>query len=178
MASSGNSTVRVEAGMLRGAPRDRVHLLPVDIESDGNARVDQYFTPAVQERDGELLVSYRGRALRGRDLPVPAGYVGLVLREDREPCSDEEERTVRVKSAFSSLTYWNLETRPTADDSVVMAMTWPRSPQAIHAPSGRRMRRQNHTGPLCCREKTSSQPFSALVMVVHLPNKVFLNFSV
>ncbi|XP_072102173.1 ribonuclease H2 subunit C [Mobula birostris] len=136
MASPGNSAVRVEARALEAVPRDRVHLLPVTIESDGNARVDQYFTPAVRERNGELLVSYRGRALRGRDLPMPPGYVGLVLREDQKPCSDEEERAVSVKSAFSSLTYWNLETRPTPDDTVVMAMGWTQIAQALHAPVG------------------------------------------
>ncbi|XP_078064586.1 ribonuclease H2 subunit C, partial [Mustelus asterias] len=82
-----------------------------------------------------LQVSYRGRALRGRDLPVPPGYIGLVLKEDREPSlEEEEERTVRAKSTFSSLTYWNLETPPTADDSVVMALSWTQLADALQAP--------------------------------------------
>ncbi|XP_041037981.1 ribonuclease H2 subunit C isoform X2 [Carcharodon carcharias] len=82
----------------------------------------------------ERGVSFRGRALRGRDLPVPLGYVGLVLKEDHEPCLEEEDRRLRVKSAFSSMTYWNLETPPTADDSVVMVMSWTQLAEAIHGP--------------------------------------------
>ncbi|XP_069750257.1 ribonuclease H2 subunit C isoform X2 [Narcine bancroftii] len=134
MASSSSSAVRLEVGTMDEAPRDRVHLLPVDIESNGSANVDQYFTPAVQEHKGEMQVSYRGRMLQGRDLLVPSGYVGLVLKEDQQLCAEEEERTVRVKSAYSSLTYWNLESHPTPDDTVVMAMSWPQIAHAVHAP--------------------------------------------
>uniref|UniRef100_UPI00398F11B3 ribonuclease H2 subunit C n=1 Tax=Pristiophorus japonicus TaxID=55135 RepID=UPI00398F11B3 len=134
MASSGSAVIKVDLVDLNDAPRDRIHLIPAEIQSHGEAKVDQYFTPAIREGDSEMLASYRGRALRGRDLPVPPGYVGLVLKEDHEPCSEEEDRSVRMKSAFSSLMYWNLETAPTADDSVVMAMTWPQIAEALHAP--------------------------------------------
>ncbi|XP_032872088.1 ribonuclease H2 subunit C [Amblyraja radiata] len=137
MAGGGSAPViRVDVRALRELPRDRVHLLPVSIESDGQASVDQYFTPAIHDCGGEMEVSFRGRALRGRELPVPDGFVGLVLKEDQRPCSDGEERALRVKSAFDSLTYWNLESRPTMDDRVAMAMGWPLLAQAIHAAVG------------------------------------------
>ncbi|XP_067877989.1 LOW QUALITY PROTEIN: ribonuclease H2 subunit C [Heterodontus francisci] len=134
MVSTGCTVIKVDLRSLKEAPRERLHLLPAEIKTDGDANVDQYFIPAVRERDGGMQVSYRGRALRGQGCPVPPRYVGLVLKEDHEPCLEEEDRAVRIKSAFSSLTYWNLETPPTADDSLVTAMTWTQIAEAVHAP--------------------------------------------
>ncbi|XP_041037979.1 ribonuclease H2 subunit C isoform X1 [Carcharodon carcharias] len=134
MANAGSPVIELDLSSMKDPPRDGLHLLPAEIESDGDANVHQYFTAAIQEREGEMQVSFRGRALRGRDLPVPLGYVGLVLKEDHEPCLEEEDRRLRVKSAFSSMTYWNLETPPTADDSVVMVMSWTQLAEAIHGP--------------------------------------------
>ncbi|XP_078392539.1 ribonuclease H2 subunit C [Cetorhinus maximus] len=134
MTDTGSPVIELDLSSVKDPPRDGLHLLPAEVRSDGDANVRQYFTAAVRESDGEMQVSFRGRALRGRDLPVPLGYVGLVLKEDHEPCLEEEDRRVRVKSAFSSVTYWNLETPPTADDSVVMAMSWTQLAEAIHAP--------------------------------------------
>ncbi|XP_059497462.1 ribonuclease H2 subunit C [Stegostoma tigrinum] len=129
-----DSVITVDLSSLKFSARDQLHLLPVAIESDGSAKVEQYFSPAVRHRDGELQVSYRGRALQGRDLPVPPGYVGLVLKEDHKPCLEEEDRNVSVKSSFSSVTYWNLGSPPAEDDSVVMAMGWTQIAEALHAP--------------------------------------------
>ncbi|XP_060711605.1 ribonuclease H2 subunit C [Hemiscyllium ocellatum] len=129
-----SSVITVDLNSLKDPARDRVHLLPARVESDGSASVGQYFSPAIRHRDGALQVSFRGRPLLGRDLPLPPGYVGLVLKEDHRPCLEEEDRTVSVTSAFCSLTYWNLESRPTEDDSVAMAMGWTQIAKALHAP--------------------------------------------
>ncbi|KAG7214297.1 hypothetical protein INR49_023181 [Caranx melampygus] len=40
------------------------------------------------------------------------------------------DRTVKVSSVFDKLTYWNLETPPNSDDTVVMAMDWPELAEA------------------------------------------------
>lgn len=42
-----------------------------------------------------------------------------------------QDRTVKVTSVFDKLTYWNLETPPTSDDTVVMAMDWPELAEAV-----------------------------------------------
>lgn len=42
-----------------------------------------------------------------------------------------QDRTVRISSLFNKLTYWNLETPPTSDDTVVMAMDWPEVAEAV-----------------------------------------------
>ncbi|KAH1168367.1 hypothetical protein KIL84_003850 [Mauremys mutica] len=86
----------------------------------------------------EKSVSFRGRSLKGQEVMVPQGYVGLVLKEDQRPCTEEEERTLRLKSTFGTLTVWNLEQAPSADDGLLLALSWPRIAEAIHAPVSRK----------------------------------------
>lgn len=38
---------------------------------------------------------------------------------------------MRLSSVFDKLTYWNLETPPNSDDTVVMAMDWPELAEAV-----------------------------------------------
>uniref|UniRef100_V9LH85 Ribonuclease H2 subunit C-like protein n=1 Tax=Callorhinchus milii TaxID=7868 RepID=V9LH85_CALMI len=137
MAASGSVPhVRVDLSSLSNAPKEKLHLLPVRIECDGAAKVSQYFTPSIRREDesGGVTSSFRGRCLHGLDLDVPEGYIGMVLKEEAKPCAEDEERVVRVKSTFSALTCWNLETPPRPDDSAVKAMNWPTVAEAVHAP--------------------------------------------
>ncbi|XP_069824336.1 ribonuclease H2 subunit C isoform X1 [Dendropsophus ebraccatus] len=125
---------RLELGALHSAAREPLHLLPCQIQRQGAARVREYFSPAVREAPGGKEVSFRGRVLRGQEVSVPAGYMGLVLKEDHKPCSEDEDRCLNVRSTFQSFTQWNLETPPSADDVLVMSMAWPKIASAIHAP--------------------------------------------
>ncbi|XP_017263501.1 ribonuclease H2 subunit C [Kryptolebias marmoratus] len=118
-------------GRVEQAP---VHLMPCEIEYSGAAQVSQYFTATTKDRKQEKTVSFRGRGLKGQEISCPQGYTGLVLKEVNKPGSDQEDRTVRISSMFNKLTYWNLETPPTSDDTVVMAMDWPEVAEAIHGP--------------------------------------------
>ncbi|KAF0039808.1 hypothetical protein F2P81_008043 [Scophthalmus maximus] len=86
------------------------------------------------ELQEEKTVSFRGRGLKGQELNCPQGYTGLVLKEINKPGSDQEDRTLKVSSVFDKLTYWNLETPPNSDDTIVMAMDWPELAEAIHVP--------------------------------------------
>ncbi|GCC48471.1 hypothetical protein chiPu_0032603, partial [Chiloscyllium punctatum] len=47
-----HSVITVDLNSLKDTARDRVHLLPASVESDGSARVGQYFSPAIRHRDG------------------------------------------------------------------------------------------------------------------------------
>lgn len=136
MSGSGlhNSVIKIDLNSLRDVGMDRVHMLPFEVEHNGEANVDQYFTPTIQTKNSEMLVSFRGRSLKGEEVTIPKGYVGLVLKEDHKPYSEEEDRTVRIKSTFSTFTRWNLETSPNPDDSVMMALAWPELAEAIHTP--------------------------------------------
>ncbi|KAM9375989.1 ribonuclease H2 subunit C [Pholidichthys leucotaenia] len=125
---------RLCASSMGQAQRAAVHLMPCEIEHSGPAQVSQYFTATTKKRKQEKSVSFRGRGLKGQEISCPQGYTGLVLKEFNKPGSDQEDRTVRVSSVFSKMTYWNLETPPTSDDTIVMAMDWPELAEAIHGP--------------------------------------------
>lgn len=130
--SSNSCVTSVRLDSLKQADKPQVHLLPCEIEHDGRAEVLTYFTSTTKERKHEMSVSFRGRGLKGQELNCPQGYTGLVLKETQKPASDQEDRTVKVSSVFHNFTYWNLETPPTSDDGVVMAMAWSQLAEAIH----------------------------------------------
>ncbi|XP_002939369.3 ribonuclease H2 subunit C isoform X1 [Xenopus tropicalis] len=132
--SLASSCVRVDPRSLSGAVSEPMHLLPCQIQREGAANVKGYFAPAVKDREGGKEVSFRGRTLKGQEVSVPSGYMGVVLREDQKPCSEEEDRLFTVKSTFRSFTQWNLETPPSADDVLIMSLIWPKIAAAIHAP--------------------------------------------
>ncbi|XP_074530134.1 ribonuclease H2 subunit C [Halichoeres trimaculatus] len=133
--SSNTSVTRLQlVSSVSQAPRVSVHLMPCEIEHDGPAQVSQYFTATAKDCKYEKTVSFRGRGLKGQELSCPPGYTGLVLKEVNKPGSDQEDRTVRLFSVFDKMTYWNLETSPNSDDTVVTAMDWPELAEAIHGP--------------------------------------------
>ncbi|XP_068182271.1 ribonuclease H2 subunit C [Antennarius striatus] len=132
--SCNTSVTRVQVASVRQADRPSVHLMPCEIEHDGPAQVSQYFDATTKNSKQEKTVSFRGRRLKGQELSCPQGYTGLVVKEINKPSSDQEDRTVRLTSVFDKFTYWNLETPPNSDDTVVMAMDWPDLAEAIHRP--------------------------------------------
>ncbi|XP_063801160.1 ribonuclease H2 subunit C [Pseudophryne corroboree] len=132
--SRSNPCARLVLSALHSAAREPIHLLPFHIQRQGAAKVNEFFVPAVRESLGGKEVSFRGRTLRGQEVSVPDGYMGVVLREDNKPCSEEEDRTLTVRSTFQSFTQWNLETIPSADDVLVMSLAWPKIASMVHAP--------------------------------------------
>ncbi|XP_068449093.1 ribonuclease H2 subunit C isoform X1 [Clinocottus analis] len=132
--SCNTSVIRVQVSSVGDAQRVPVHLMPCEIEDNGPAEVSKYLTATTKDCKLEKTVSFRGRGLKGRELSCPQGYTGLVLKEVDKASSDQEDRTLRVSSVFDKLTYWNLETPPNSDDTVVMAMDWPELAEAIHGP--------------------------------------------
>ncbi|XP_058654853.1 ribonuclease H2 subunit C [Onychostoma macrolepis] len=131
-ANSCVTSIRLDS--LKQADNPQIHLLPCEIEHNGPAEVFKFFNPTVKEHKHETTVSFRGRGLTGQELHCPQGYKGLVLKEVQKPASDQEDRVVKVSSVFHHFTYWNLETPPTSDDGVVMAMAWPQLAEAMHGP--------------------------------------------
>ncbi|KAK5864694.1 hypothetical protein PBY51_015915 [Eleginops maclovinus] len=132
--SCNSSVTWVNVSSVGQAQRVQLHLLPCEIEHNGPAQVSQYLTATIKDCKLEKTVSFRGRGLKGQELICPQGYTGLVLKETNKPGSDQEDRTVKVASVFDKLIYWNLETPPNSDDTVVMAMDWPDLAEAIHGP--------------------------------------------
>ncbi|XP_040266113.1 ribonuclease H2 subunit C [Bufo bufo] len=125
---------RLQLESLRSGVEESLHLLPCQIHRQGAAKVEEFFSPAIRAAHGGKEVSFRGRKLRGQEVTLPDGYMGIVLKEDHKPCAEEEERSLNVRSIFQSFTQWNLETPPSADDVLVMSLAWPKIASAIHAP--------------------------------------------
>ncbi|XP_034037796.1 ribonuclease H2 subunit C [Thalassophryne amazonica] len=129
-----SSVTRVLSSSVNQAAHPQIHLMPCEIEHNGPAQISQYFTATIKDGKHEKTVSFRGRGLKGQELRCPQGYTGLVLKEVNKSGFDQEDRTVKVSSIFDKVTYWNLETPPNTDDTVVMALDWPELAEAIHGP--------------------------------------------
>nr|XP_056708992.1 ribonuclease H2 subunit C [Euleptes europaea] len=141
MAAADQAPARLALSSPQEAPRARLHLLPCAVQHDGAAPVRRYFAPAVRgpqeshsEPADESTVSFRGRMLKGKQVLIPEGYMGLVLEEEVAPYLSSEERNVQIKSTFDSMTVWNLERAPNESDEILMAFSWPKIAEGIHAP--------------------------------------------
>ncbi|NXY86325.1 RNH2C Ribonuclease, partial [Alcedo cyanopectus] len=82
----------------------------------------------------ELWASFRGRRLGGRELPLPPGYWGGVLREgDPPPDSqgDPQGRWVTVTGTFDLITEWGADSCPSPTTGVALALQWGPLAQAV-----------------------------------------------
>ncbi|XP_031567516.1 ribonuclease H2 subunit C-like [Actinia tenebrosa] len=141
---SGSGNVVVNSSSLDSAVETtRIHLMPCTIHHNGDADVASYFDPIVDgvavktesgsnTNDKDLSGSFRGRILKGTTVSLPVGYNGYVLKEDRKPYTDEEDRTLRATHKFSQFNYWNLETPPSENDAMTKAMQWIDIASALH----------------------------------------------
>ncbi|XP_054664320.1 ribonuclease H2 subunit C [Grus americana] len=87
--------------------------------------------------DPELWASFRGRRLGGRELPLPPGYRGVLLREGEPPPGDEgdpQDQWVKVMGTFDVITEWGADAVPSPTAGVALALQWGPLACAIHAP--------------------------------------------
>ncbi|KAM9178049.1 ribonuclease H2 subunit C [Mergus octosetaceus] len=105
--------VRVRAAPGGSPERLRAQLLPCRVGSDGPAPVGA-FLRAQQGPGGELWASFRGRRLGGREVPLPPGYRGELLRREPPPGDEEDpkEQWVTVTATFGAITEWGADTVP------------------------------------------------------------------
>lgn len=109
-----------------------VQLLPCRIQHDGPAPVAA-FLRARPGPGGELWASFRGRRLGGRELPLPPGYRGLLLRGG-EPGEPPEAGWVTLTGSFGAITDWGADTAPLPGRGLARALQWGPLAQALHAP--------------------------------------------
>ncbi|KAM4880102.1 ribonuclease H2 subunit C [Sylvia borin] len=114
-------------------------LLPCRIQHDGPAPVAA-FLRVQPGPGGELCASFRGRRLGGRELPLPPGYRGVVLRGDEagepplgEP-EDPQAEWVTVTGSFEAITDWGADAAPPPNRGLARALQWGPLAQALHAP--------------------------------------------
>ncbi|XP_059257541.1 ribonuclease H2 subunit C [Mustela nigripes] len=154
--------VHLRPGTLRDAACATLHLLPCEVQVNGPAPVERFFTPAIRQCPDGLEVSFRGRRLRGEEVVLPPGLVGYVTvmeekgevpvgKDFSEGSSNDDEREeqelaeppealerdfdqfIGAAASFSRFTLWGLETIPGPDAKVRGALTWPSLAAAIHA---------------------------------------------
>ncbi|KAF2604196.1 hypothetical protein F2Q70_00024776 [Brassica cretica] len=110
----------------------QVHQVPCCISFDGPAQVSNYFKPKSSEVEVDGVrteeAHFRGRKLQGATISMPSGYSGFVLGQasnknangKRKACSDEEENPCwEAKAKFDEMTYWNHDTLPSKDDTIL-----------------------------------------------------------
>ncbi|XP_028408145.1 ribonuclease H2 subunit C-like [Dendronephthya gigantea] len=137
---SENQRIKLSSSsMINASKVTNIHLLPCEIQHNGEANVDKYFQCTVKDQDADQSpdqrrkeATFRGRILRGESLNVAEGYCGYILTEDRKPITEEEDRNFKVSNKFSKFTYWNLEDTPCLNDKIRKAMQWLDISSAIH----------------------------------------------
>ncbi|XP_002741115.1 ribonuclease H2 subunit C-like [Saccoglossus kowalevskii] len=112
----------------------RICSIPCKIGHDGEANVDKYFYSTISKTDADMSSSFRGRGLNGKHLDLPDGYTGIVLKEDKKPFLEEEDRHFKVTHKFNKFTYWNWDCLPSSNDAMIKSMLWPTIAKAIHSP--------------------------------------------
>ncbi|EDO28923.1 predicted protein [Nematostella vectensis] len=109
--------------------------MPCQITYNGDANVANFFDPTIRKNEGteqDISASFRGRKLRGAVMQPPAGYSGFILREDRQPTTEEQDHHLKVTKKFNKFHYWNLETPPSGNDAVAKAMQWITLASVLH----------------------------------------------
>merc|ERR1711860_101963 len=110
------------------------HFLPFSIDYDGDSNASSFFSVEQNPDHNDLKASFRGRPLDGCKVDLPAGYTGFVISERRQRSTEEEERNLEIKQKFSHMNLWNLDKKPTLDDSTQKAFQWIDVSNAIHEP--------------------------------------------
>jgi len=134
-----------------------LHSIACNICHNGGAEVDKYFktcTRVVDNETGIFKASFRGRCLMGKNVQLPDGYKGVVLKEKASVYSDQQDRTLEITEHFDQMTYWNLETKPTQNDQFVTSMDWLSAAQVLHASvddleEGEEVNKENDSQPKC-----------------------------
>jgi len=115
-----------------------IQFIPCNIEHDGEADIEKFFTTYVQEttlEDGKtkgVKGTLRGYPLDGTVMSVTDGYTGVVLKETRPSMNEDDERTIRGVCQFKEFTYWNLDREPGPGDKFKQAMNWMEIADAVH----------------------------------------------
>ena len=107
------------------------HLLPCEIQYNGPQLVSAYFKPTTGKRSQEA--AFRGRALKGTVLPLPAGYAGAVIADTKQAdVADGEERRWLHRSTIESFTLWKHDMVPNEDEPLLKCARWIEIADVLH----------------------------------------------
>nr|CAH7712545.1 unnamed protein product [Callosobruchus chinensis] len=129
------ATIHIQPKTQFAKENSKLQSMPFKVHADCDAKVEQYFNNYVKTtEDNNLKSSFRGYLLMGKEVPIPEGYVGLVLHESIKPSTDKEERKFRITNTFSNITFWNWDKVPSKNDSITKALEWIDIAEALHSP--------------------------------------------
>ncbi|KAJ1474158.1 ribonuclease H2, subunit C [Baffinella frigidus] len=134
MSTAGSLLVREGIGEVK------VHNIPTKTTFCGPAEVQSYFQPTQDPSckaspDGKevLLSSFRGRTLRGAEIPLPEGYSGYAIRPvcaGPEGLDGGEE--LEAVHRFTHVTAWNHDVKPAASDYFPALVDWSSLAAVLH----------------------------------------------
>eukprot|EP00794_Sanderia_malayensis_P009219 gene9217-10193_t len=134
MAATRITTVKSDKRNREG----KLHLMPCEVKHSGEANVDEYFETCIREDNSKLVaeadvkqVSFRGRPLKGQKICLPSNYKGVIMKEERKPVTDGQERTLVPQMLFTNFNYWNLDTNPSSNDPILKALQWTQISKAV-----------------------------------------------
>ncbi|XP_076332938.1 uncharacterized protein LOC143237493 [Tachypleus tridentatus] len=123
------------------------HSMPCHIKCSGPALVSNFFTSCIEPDEnnaGILKSSFRGRPLHGKEIQLPEGYVGVVVKNVDKIVTDEPDKRFRMTGHFRKLTYWNWDQIPSQNDKFVKAAQWIKIAHAIHTPVSLSTKEEEH----------------------------------
>ena len=126
--------VRASEGTSEAAP-SQAHLLPCEIQATGPALVSAYFQPQAREKSQEA--AFRGRGLKGAEVPLPPGYAGAMLADTvSADVADGEERRWVHRGVIDKFTFWKHDELPHGEEPILKAMRWAELADVLHADHG------------------------------------------
>ncbi|KAL8758608.1 MAG: hypothetical protein Q9199_001345 [Rusavskia elegans] len=134
------------------------NLLPCRINHDGPVNASHRYWAPEHDKDGNLEAYFRGRKLKGREVTLPKGYKGIVVKEaanedethkrnierlrrrqsEEEDVGEDDEEEVKMLEEvanFKDFIVWGHEAVADGDDAFVKGVEeWIGFAAAMHAP--------------------------------------------
>ncbi|KAL8997201.1 MAG: hypothetical protein Q9169_003467 [Polycauliona sp. 2 TL-2023] len=134
------------------------NLLPCRINHDGPVNASRRYWAPESDKDGNLEAYFRGRKLKGREVTLPKGYKGIVVKEATAEDELHKQNTERLKrrqleegdmdedeepevkmleevATFDDFVVWGHEAVVDGDDAFVKGVEeWIEFAAALHAP--------------------------------------------
>ncbi|CAL8578287.1 3'-5' exonuclease [Xanthoria parietina] len=73
------------------------NLLPCRIDHDGPVNASRRYWAPEHDKDGNLEAYFRGRKLKGREVTLPEGYKGVVVKEAATEDETQQRNTERLR---------------------------------------------------------------------------------
>lgn len=94
-----------------------VHLLPCTVHYNGAAPIAEYFQPSpASGTSSEQTAAFRGRELKGVNIPLPEGAVGAIVAPSQGSFAE-------INSTFTSLTVWEHDVSPNTN-IITDSLSW------------------------------------------------------